>query len=68
MAANRLTQTALLALTENPNANARLSQTALLALTENTNANARVSQIFMMVLTDPPSVPTARRIFCQVIG
>lgn len=68
MAANRVTQLALPVLTENTGANARLSQAALMALTENTNAKARVSQIALLVLTDPPTTPTARRIFCQVIG
>lgn len=62
MAANRLTQTELLALTENTNAKARVTQLALAALTENTNANARLTQIALMVLTDPP-VTAHRRIF-----
>ena len=61
MATNRLTQTELLALTENTNAKARATQLALAALTENSNANARLTQIVLMVLTDPP-VTAHRRI------
>ena len=61
MAANRLTQAALAALTENSNAKARATQLALAALTENSNANARLTQIVLMVLTDPP-VTAHRRI------
>lgn len=62
MAANRLTQAALLALTENTSAKAVLTQVELLALTENTGANAVLTQAALLVLTDPPGPGVTRSV------
>lgn len=71
MATNRLTQAALLALTQNANAKARLTQASMLVLTQNANARARLTQAALLVLTDPPgtvSASTARNTWFMVVG
>jgi hypothetical protein len=68
VATNKLTKATVQALRENSSANAKLTKATVQALRENSSANAKLTKATVFALIDPPTTPTARRIFCQVIG